>query len=50
MIFIVEEMYLVHREFQLMATLIMLQGNVKLLMTVVFNFYYLLFKRLDDII
>ena len=50
MIFIIEKVYLVHREFQLMATFTVLQVNVGFLLTLVFNFYYLLFKRLDDVI
>ena len=40
MIFIIEEMYLVHREFQLTATSIILQVNMEFLMTLVFNLYY----------
>ena len=45
MIFIIEEMYLAHREFQLTATSIILQVNMEFLMTLVFNLYYFLFKR-----
>lgn len=45
MIFIIEEMYLVHREFQLTTTSIILQVNMEFLMNIVFNLYYFLFER-----